>query len=128
MFEEINKQYPDYHFRYLQAEDYHHGVFETLGELTSAPKPTEQDFEAHLQRMKESSQKHVNIVGVDKKSGRVIAFGTVLICQGSFATTGKIENIVTSKAVRGKGLGRCVIEILKDEGWREGCDKISLFC
>jgi hypothetical protein len=78
--------------------------------------------------MKESSQKHVNIVGVDKKNGRVIAFGTVLICQGSFATTGKIENIVASKAVRGKGLGRCVIEILKDEGWREGCDKISLFC
>ncbi len=27
MFEEINKQYPDYHFRYLLTEDYHHGVF-----------------------------------------------------------------------------------------------------
>jgi hypothetical protein len=78
--------------------------------------------------MQNSHQKHVNIVGIDKQSQRVIAFGTVLICLGSFGTTGKIENIVTSKLVRGKGLGRCVIEILKDEGWREGCDKISLFC
>jgi hypothetical protein len=90
MFEEINKQNPAFHFRYLQPEDYHLGVFETLGELTSAPKPTEQDFKAHLQRMGSSSQKHINIVGIDKKSGRVIAFGTVLVCLGSTVTIGKI--------------------------------------
>ncbi len=51
-----------------------------------------------------------------------------MICVSSSERTGKIENIVTSKVVRGKGLGRCIIEILKGEGWKEGCSKISLFC
>lgn len=78
--------------------------------------------------MRESLQKHINIVGVEKKTNRVIAFGTILICTGSNERVGKIENIVTSKRVRGKGLGRCVIDILKVEGWNEGCAKISLFC
>ena len=35
---------------------------------------------------------------------------------------------MTCKSVRGKGLGRNVIDILKDEGWRVGCSKITLFC
>lgn len=113
MFEEINRQFPQYHFRYLSPQDYHHGVFETLAELTSAPKPTEEDFKTHLQRMSHSQQTHINIVGIDKASQRVIAFGTLLVCEGWGGRGGKIENIVTSKAVRGKGLGRCVIEILK---------------
>lgn len=78
--------------------------------------------------MSNSNQKHINIVGIDLSNQRVIAFGTVLICMGSNSLSGKIENIVTSKSVRGKGLGKCIIEILKYEGWREGCDKITLFC
>lgn len=41
---------------------------------------------------------------------------------------GKIENIVTSKSVRGKGVGKVIILALKDEGWREQCNKITLFC
>jgi len=41
---------------------------------------------------------------------------------------GKIENIVTSKAIRGKGLGKIIIEVLKDEGWKQNCDVIGLFC
>jgi hypothetical protein len=68
MFEQINGQFPAFHFRYLSPEDYHHGVFETLNELTSAPKPSEEDFKAHLQRMGNSNQKHINIVGIDRSS------------------------------------------------------------
>ena len=30
--------------------------------------------------MKNSSQKHINIVGIDKQNNNVIAFGTILIC------------------------------------------------
>lgn len=78
--------------------------------------------------MKTSPQQHINIVGIDKKNNRVIAFGTLLVCQGFFGRVGKIENIVTCKSVRGKGLGRCVIEILKWLGWDTECSKITLFC
>ncbi len=59
--------------------------------------------------MKQSSQDHINIVGIDKKNNTVIAFGTLIICNGPEGRTGKIENIVTSKVVRGQGLGKCII-------------------
>ena len=79
--------------------------------------------------MNASHNKHIHIVGVDKKRNKIIAFGSVIITNTiKDGKVGKIENIVTSKDVRGKGLGKVIILILKDEGWREGCSKISLFC
>jgi hypothetical protein len=30
--------------------------------------------------------------------------------------------------VRGKGYGKLIIELLKDEGWKNHCQKITLFC
>jgi hypothetical protein len=59
--------------------------------------------------MKNSAQDHVNIVGIDKKSDKVVAFGTLLICSGPYGRTGMIENIVACSSARGKGLGRCII-------------------
>ena len=68
-------------------------------------------------------------MGVDKKENRIIAFGSVIITNSiKDGKVGKIENIVTCKKVRGKGLGRIIILILKEEGWKEGCSKIGLFC
>lgn len=73
--------------------------------------------------------KHVNIVGLERKTDRIVAFGTILIVNEVLnGRVGKIENIVTSKAIRGKGLGKIIIEALKDEGYRQQCDVISLFC
>ena len=43
MLAHINQKYPDYNFRYLEEDDYHRGLFDTLGQLTKAPQP---DFEA----------------------------------------------------------------------------------
>jgi hypothetical protein len=40
--------------------------------------------------MQNSNQKHINIVGIEKKSGRVIAFGTLLICLSVEGKCGKI--------------------------------------
>jgi N-acetylglutamate synthase-like GNAT family acetyltransferase len=68
-------------------------------------------------------------VGVDRKTGKIIAFGTVVIANSVLkGRIGKIENIVTHKEVRGKGLGKIVIEILQDEAWRNQCNIIGLFC
>ena len=78
--------------------------------------------------MKNSSQNHVNIVGVDRQSHKVVAFGSLIVCNSTQGLVGKIENIVTSKSVRGKGLGRCIIELLQGEAFKLDCDKVSLFC
>ena len=72
--------------------------------------------------MEKSAQEHVNIVGIDKKANRVVAFGSLIICGGPYGKVGKIENIVTCKSVRGKGLGRCIIDLLKWIGWDKQCD------
>jgi len=63
--------------------------------------------------MNKSDQRHVNIVGIDKKQDKVIAFGTLLVCDSTRGLSGKIENIVTSASVRGKGFGKCIIELLQ---------------
>lgn len=44
MFKEINSKYTDYHFRLLEKEDYHRGLFDTLGQLTKAPLPSFEAF------------------------------------------------------------------------------------
>ena len=84
-----------------------------LSQLTSAPKPSQENFTHHMEAMRNSRQKHLSIVGIDVRSGRVIAFGTVLVCLGALNKKAKIENIVTCRSVRGKGLGKNIIEILK---------------
>ena len=49
-------------------------------------------------------------MGLERKTDRIVAFGTILIVNtGIGGKVGKIENIVTNKAIRGKGLGKMVI-------------------
>jgi hypothetical protein len=57
------------------------------------------------------------VVGLEKKTNKLVAFGSIIICTGVYGKVGKIENIVTCKSVRGKGLGRAIIELLKISGW-----------
>ena len=118
MFAHINQKFPDYNFRYLEEDDYHRGLFATLGQLTKAPQPDFEAFRQHMALMKDSSQNHVNIVGVDRNTDRVIAFGSLIICSSTLGLLGKIENIVTCKSVRGKGLGKCIIGLLQAEAFK----------
>lgn len=104
-------------------------MFEVLNQLSSAKKPSFQDFKNFWVSQSQMHAKHINIVGLDRKTDKIIAFGTILIVNEVLnGKVGKIENIVTCKSVRGKGLGKTVIDVLKMEGWRQGCDVIGLFC
>ena len=40
--------------------------------------------------MTTSNTNHINIVGVDIKSNKLVAFGSILICQTVFDKVGKI--------------------------------------
>jgi hypothetical protein len=61
--------------------------------------------------MENSRNDYINIVGFF--NGNIIAFGTVILSDTLTGRKGKIENIVVCKSVRGKGLGRVVIDVLK---------------
>ena len=104
-------------------------MFEVLSQLTKAPKPTRKEFEEFFSRQQQSNSKAIHIIGLERKTDKIIAMGSVIlvntVLQGKL---GKIENIVTCKSVRGKGLGKIIIEVLKDECWREQCNVIGLYC
>lgn len=59
---------------------------------------------------------------------KIIAFGTIILSDTLTGKKGKVENIVVSEAARGKGLGRVVIDILKEEAARKGVYVITLAC
>lgn len=59
---------------------------------------------------------------------RPIGFGTIVLCDTLKGRVGKIENIVVCESMRGKGLGKVVIEILKQEAHMRGVYNISLAC
>lgn len=40
--------------------------------------------------MYQSNTNHVNIVGVDSNTNKLVAFGSILICNTVFGKTGKI--------------------------------------
>ena len=119
----------EFEFRYLQESDYHLGVFEVLSELTKAPKPSLEEFTSYWNVVASAKNKHINVVGLQRQSQTIVAFGTILITSSVLnGKVGKIENIVTSKSVRGKGLGKSIILALKSEGEKERCNKVTLFC
>lgn len=76
--------------------------------------------------MNNSRYEYINIVGFEGE--RPIAFGTILLCDTLKGKVGKIENIVVCESMRGKGMGRIVIEILKQEAQKRGVLNYSLAC
>lgn len=67
-----------------------------------------------MEQMSRLHTKHINVVG--EINGKLVAFGTILISNTLKGKVGKIQNIVTDKDQRGKGIGRKIIEILKEQG------------
>lgn len=63
----------------MEESDYNKGMFEVLSQLTKAPKPSHEDFKKFWALQRETHSKHVNIVGLDKKTDKIVAFGTILI-------------------------------------------------
>ena len=113
-------------FRFFEAGDIDKGVFNCLSALTKAPVPPKEELAAHLEKISSLHSKIINIVG--ELDGEIVAFGTIIVCHTLEGKVGKIENIVTSKKVRGKGMGKVIIEVLKELGWAEQCSRITLFC
>jgi hypothetical protein len=65
-------------------------LFELLAQLTKAQKPLIENFQDHLNKMLSSNSTHVNVVGVDKKSGKIVAFGSIIVCNTIDGKLGKI--------------------------------------
>lgn len=101
--------------RELQEQDYHNGFLSVLGQLTKISDVPFEDFRRTLCAIKCSPNLHLIIVAVDRKTSRVVGAGTIIIEKKILRGLGKIghiEDIVVDTTVRGKNLGKIIVECL----------------
>jgi len=81
--------------------------------------------------MKNFKGMYYPIVIEEESSHKIVALGTILI-ELKFiheaSSVGHIEDIVVHDSMRGKNMGRLIIEQLKELGKQAGCYKIILNC
>eukprot|EP01015_Nassula_variabilis_P001185 TRINITY_DN10640_c0_g1_i1.p1 TRINITY_DN10640_c0_g1~~TRINITY_DN10640_c0_g1_i1.p1 ORF type:complete len:172 (+),score=37.33 TRINITY_DN10640_c0_g1_i1:62-577(+) len=129
---EVLKKYstPEYTLHELKPEDYDKGFFELLGQLTAGNKLAKEEF---LQILNETHQNpgHVIIVAEDTKSGKVIAAGTAFVERKMIrggSTACHIEDVVVDRRLRGKGLGKVILEALLEIASQYKCYKSLVDC
>ena len=76
-----------------------------------------------LERMLADTNSHLYIV---REGGRIVACASLCIYHQPFSTDATIESVVVSSKMRGKGLGRKLMEHLIDEAARMKVDCIHL--
>jgi glucosamine-phosphate N-acetyltransferase len=101
--------------RELDYSDYDKNFFQTLGQLTKVEPVGLLEFVQTLNTIKHSTNLHLIIVAVLKSNGLIVGAGTVIIEQKFIRNMGKIghiEDIVVDSSMRGKNLGRVIVECL----------------
>ena len=76
-----------------------------------------------LERMLADSNSHLYVA---RDEGRIVACGSLCIFHQPFSTDASIESVVVSSKMRGKGLGRKLMEHLIEEASKMNVDCIHL--
>ena len=76
-----------------------------------------------LERMLADPNSHLFVI---REGGRIVACGSLCIFHQPFSTDATIESVVVSSKMRGKGLGRKLMEHLIEEAARMKVDCIHL--
>lgn len=76
-----------------------------------------------LERMLADQNSHLYVI---REEGRIVACACLCIFHQPFSTDATIESVVVSSKMRGKGLGRKLMEHLIDEATRMNVDCIHL--
>ena len=116
-------------FRKLEYEDYNRGFFEVLSQLTSAEKPTFEDFKKHLDLVNQRNVEQI-YVAVTKENvivGTICVFAEVKFNHG-LSRIGHIEDFVVEEKKRKNHIGTRLMEIAKKYCEDQKCYKIILDC
>ena len=114
--------------RPIQCNDYYKSYLSLLEQLTIVEKEkiSYNDFENFVNNLS-----HQHRIIVIEYNNKIIASGTLLIENKFIHKMGKIghiEDIVTDKDYRNKGLGRKIIENLLNISHQVNCYKVILNC
>ena len=116
--------------RRLALEDMDNQYFELLGMLSSmdASKVQPEQCKTFFEKL---DKQHVILVFQDRKSGKIVASGTLLVEEKilrNFGKVGHIEDIVVHCDYRKYGLGKKMIQCLTALSEQNGCYKTILDC
>jgi glucosamine-phosphate N-acetyltransferase len=117
--------------RRLKITDKKKGFIELLQQLSICDSVSEKEFEDRFKELDSVGDDHVICVIEDEISGKIIATGSVFIEKKFLRNCGKvghIEDVVVDSSVRGKQLGKKVINFLTDHARSIGCYKVILDC
>lgn len=117
--------------RRLASGDFSKGFSQLLENLTTVGDLNEEKFEEIIEKLNQRPEEYIIIVFVDPENQKLVAHGTILIEQKlihSGSKVGHIEDIVVSKDLRGRGIGKQLVTSLVDIGRFLGCYKVILDC
>ena len=118
--------------RELDENDYNNGFISVLGQLTKVSDIPPETFVQTVRSIKSSPNMHLIIVAVEKKSNKIVGAGTIIVEKKILRGLGKIghiEDIVVDSNVRGKNLGRIIVECLTRIAFQEeNVYKVILDC
>lgn len=120
--------------RDILPTDYHYKYFDCLNELTSSPLPTEKEF---INQINEINNSRARIIVIEYSNpeipNEVEIVGTASIwfelkLIHNLGVKGHIEDVVVKKEFRKYGLGKLLIEQLKEIAMENKCYKVILSC
>ena len=116
--------------RPLESGDINKGYFELLSQLTSAEKPSEEDF---IKRVEEINKRNCEkiIVCENLLDKKIIGTITIIIELKFIHNLGKVahvEDFVVDSNYRGLHLGTKLMNLAKDLAKKENCYKSILDC
>ncbi|KAL3825766.1 hypothetical protein ACJIZ3_021795 [Penstemon smallii] len=122
-----------YQVRKLEISDKNKGFIELLQQLTVCDSVSDEAFLERFQEIAKYGDDHVICVIQDdnSNSGRIVATGSLFIEKKFIRNCGKvghIEDVVVDSSVRGKQLGKKIIDFLSDHARAMGCYKVILDC
>ncbi|WJX22460.1 Glucosamine-phosphate N-acetyltransferase-like protein [Trifolium repens] len=126
-----NNEKENFTARRLKIRDNKKGFIELLQQLSICDSISENEFEDRFREIDSLGDDHVICVIEDEISGKIIATGSVFIEKKFLRNCGKvghIEDVVVDSSVRGKQLGKKVIDFLTHHARSIGCYKVILDC
>lgn len=121
----------EFHVRPLASNDLLRSHFGLLSNLSVSPPLAPSVYTSLFNALKSCQDTYYICVVVDRASDQVVASGT-LIREKKFThgagLAGHIEDIVTSEDVRGRGIGKALVEGLRELAVELGCYKVILDC
>ena len=119
----------DYNIRELKTEDFNRGILDCFKELTEVGEISSDLFIQRFRKRKDLGI--ITAVAVENETGRILGTGSVFYEPKfirSCATKGFIEDVCIAKYAQKRGVGRKLVEYLRDRALKDGCYKVILTC